>query len=64
MQYTTISKAIVFYIYKNLRKYNIIDMLIEYYSILGALVKVIKQALIGLLAYLIKKLIIFLNKIA
>ena len=63
MQYTTISRATVFHIYKNLHKYNIINVLIEYYSMLGALVKVIKQALIGLLAYLIEKLIMFLDKI-
>ena len=64
MQYTTISRATVFHICKNLHKYNIINVLIEYYSMLGALIKVIKQALIGLLAYLIEKLIIFLDKIA
>ena len=64
IQYTTISRATIFHIHKNLHKYNIIDVLIEHRSILEALVKVIEQALISLLAYLIKKLIIFLDKIA
>ena len=42
VQYTTISRATVFRIYKNLHKYNIINVLIEHYSIPRALVKVME----------------------
>ena len=46
--YTSISKSTINYICRNLYKYNTINVLIEYYSVLGPLVKVIKQALLGL----------------
>ena len=46
--YTSISRSTVNRIYRNLHKYNTINMLIEYYSVLGLLAKVIKQALLGL----------------
>ena len=40
--YTSIFRSTANYIYRNLYKYNTINVLIEYYSILGLLVKVIK----------------------
>ena len=40
--YTSISRSTINYIYRNLYKYNTINILIKYYSILGLLVKVIK----------------------
>ena len=40
--YTSVSRSTTNYICKNLYEYNTINVLIEYYSVLGPLVKVVK----------------------
>ena len=64
VQYTAVSRAIVFRIRKNLREYNMIDVLIEHRGVPGAPVKVTEQALTGLLACLIEKPTMFLDEMA
>ena len=46
--YISVSRSTANYICRNLYEYNTIDVLIEYHGILGPLVKVVKQALLGL----------------